>query len=93
MLFKTYLGTGILASGVTATTLQWHDHIMACSTPQPTEEQKAVAKEFSLQEAASRSSGLTMQADINVEVYLHSIASTESDLLSVHLRLSVSNRT
>lgn len=54
-----------------------------CATPEPTEEDLAIAAQFAIEEAAALESGFTAQAAIAVDVWLHAVAATSGGLTTV----------
>lgn len=91
MLFKTYLAAGAMASGALAGTMQ---KPVRCTAPKMTEERIMLNKQFALEEADARSNGaFAVQADIPVNVYLHTVSAKQSTLLSVRLGTSFERTT
>lgn len=85
MLLKTYLAAGALASGAMAGAIKKPQGVR-CSAPEMTEEQMELNMEFANLEAEALRTGAfaaRAQADIPVNVYLHTISADESTLLSV----------
>ncbi|CAG9998531.1 unnamed protein product [Clonostachys byssicola] len=54
----------------------------SCQSPQLTQEQIDIAEEMSIKEKSMRKSGMTIQATISVDVWLHAISASESGLSS-----------
>lgn len=72
MQIKSVLVAGLAASGAAAQ--------RACGAPSPTPEQIEVAKHFAAEEEAARVAGnsTSARASINVNVYFHVLASSNS---------------
>ena len=90
MSVKSILGAALLASAASASTILTRSTKFGCSAPEPTKEQLAISREFSIKEAAARKAGFTTQAAINVNVYLHSVAASEGGLLTVSFHIAMS---
>lgn len=54
----------------------------SCGTPSPTEEQRQLASQFAIQEQLSREAGLSTQAALSIDVWLHTISASEGGLVS-----------
>ena len=88
MLFKTVFTTGLMAMGALAHQLPKRGERLGCGTTNPTENQRKVMHDLSLQETADRNMNLAIsnnakKEDIEVNVYMHSISARNSTLLSV----------
>ena len=82
----------LFAGAALGHTIFSRDTKFGCGTPDPTEEQLEISRQFAVKEAANRESGLQAQRAFSVNVYLHSVAANESTLLEVSFISSVSLR-
>jgi hypothetical protein len=64
-------------------TIYSRDTTFGCGTPSPSKELLQVSREFGKQEAADIENGLSAKMAFTVPVYLHSVAVSQSTVLSV----------
>lgn len=63
------------------------DTKFGCGAPEPTNELIEVSRKFGLLEAANREMGILSNRAMHVNVYLHSVATSEGSVLSVRPRM------
>lgn len=73
----------LFAGAALGHTIYSRDTKFGCGAPEPTEEQLEISRQFAAKEAANREAGIQAQRAFSVNVYLHSVAASESTLLDV----------
>lgn len=89
MSFKSILTTGLMATAAMGHYLGDRATKFGCGAPAPSEEHLAISQKFAEAEAVARKSGVSAQAAIAVDTYVHIVTDTQAEADAVTVSLLV----